>query len=307
MKEKFSAVYKIVCLVLLAVCCVKMLSMQNDIDRLQRDVDNYYSMVNSSIDSISSSVRYQLEEANNLLSDSGWTTEMVDLEEKTAVLSCYVLPKEYSPQDTSAAIICNGREIPMTLEKGSYTAQITLSLFDEVDVTNVQFTENGTVRTQQLNWHINPRYDMVPAAYMDFSGSHHSQFKKENIAVTYSGFVNIDFEHKGLVEQLETVEVVMLVNDEEIFNSQLPLKPMHSDEYIACYNADLEHSFELKRGDTFKMYAQFCDSNGWVYKRIIEDSTVGEKGNLLSNLKSHYSEADIYDKDGKLLYSPYSN
>ena len=166
MKDRWQKIINILTLLLLIVCFVKIGWLQNDIQNLKNTVNNNRSMLQSSIDSISSNVRYEMEQANNLLSDSSWNTGGLDVENKTATLYCYVVPKVYNPEKTVATIIHNGNEVPMTLENGRYVAEFAVSLFDDCNIENVQFREDGTIRTQQLNWMLNPRYDLVPTAYV---------------------------------------------------------------------------------------------------------------------------------------------
>ncbi|MBQ6895771.1 MAG: hypothetical protein IJN69_01000, partial [Oscillospiraceae bacterium] len=158
MKEKWQKILNIASFVLLVVCVVRIGWLENEMSNLRNTMNNEYHMIQNSIDAISSNVRYEMEQAANLLSDSGWNTDGLNIEDKTATFSCYVVPKEYNPQKTAATLICNGTAYPMILQNGRYTAEITIPIFEESTVNNVQFTEDGTIRTQQLDWYINPRY-----------------------------------------------------------------------------------------------------------------------------------------------------
>ena len=80
---------------------------------------------------------------------------------------------------------------------------------------------------------------------------------------------------------------------------------MHRDDYIAHYKGDIDYSFDLKKGDTIKMYVEVIDENGWKYHSILEDATISEKGNPIPNAEHYHSEAEIYDADGNLLFQPY--
>jgi len=305
MKGKLQITINILSLILLVVCFVKISGLQNEVRRLQNDVNNSQSMLQSSINSISSNVSYEMEQANNLLSDSSWSTGGLDIQNKTAVFSCYVVPKVYNPEKTAATIIYNGTEVPMTLENGRYVAEFAVPVFDDCNIDNVQFREDGTIRTQQLNWRINPRYDMIPAAYMYYTGSSSQNYKKEDITRTYKGAVEIDFEHKGFAGEIKDVEIVLLLNGEEEWRCTPVLEEHHKDEYIAHYAADIEYSFDIKRGDNIKMYADIVDANGWVYRSTLEDVNISEKGNPVHNQKHYHAEAEIYDTDGNLLFDPY--
>lgn len=307
MKGKLQTAVNILSLILLIVCFVRIGRLQNEITRLRNDVNNSQSMLQSSINSISSNVRYEMEQASNLLSDSSWNTGGLDIENKTATLYCYVVPKVYNPEKTTATIIHNGNEIPMTLENGRYVAEFAVPLFDACTIENVQFIEDGTIRTQQLNWVLNPRYDMIPTAYVNYSGSSSQNYKKEDITRSYQGAVEIDFEHKSFAGEIKDVEIVLLLNDKEQWSCKPTLEEIYKDDYIAHYMADIEYSFNIKRGDSIKMYADIVDENGWRYRSTLEDVTISEKGNPIHNSKHYHAEAEIYDADGNLLFDPYEN
>lgn len=306
MNSKWQKIISILTLLLLVVCFAKIVSLQNDIQNLKNNVNNAESMLQNSINSISSSVRYEMEQANNLLSDSGWNTSGMDMENKTATLYCYVVPKVYNPDKTVATIIHNGNEIPMTLENGRYITEIAVPLFENCTIENVQFKEDGTICTQQLNWSINPRYDMVPTLYANYSGESRQNYEGEKITRTYKGAVEIDFEHKGFVKEMEKIEVVLLVNGKEQWRHKPVIEEVHKDEYVTIYMADIEYSFDLNRGDTVKMYTEVIDENGWKYLNILEDCTISEKGDPIHNREYYHADAQIHDADGNLLFDPYS-
>lgn len=303
MKERWQKIFNIISLVLLLVCVVKINWMNNEITNLKNTVNNEYHMLQNSIDSISSSVRYEMEQANNILSDSGFNSDGLNIKDKTAAMSCYVVPKVYNPDKTVAAIICNGEEIPMTLEKGRYTAKITIPVFEDCTIDNVLFKEDGTIRTQQLNWRINPRYDLVPTAFIHYMGERRQNYEGAKITRSYKGSVEIDFEHKGFGGKMKDAEVVILVNGKEQWRCKPVLEEVQKDDYVAIYIGDIDYSFDVLRGDTVKMYAEITDENGWKYHSVLEDITISEKGNPIPNNEYEYSEADIYDAEGNLLFS----
>ena len=134
MKDRWQKIFNVVSLILLVVCFMRIGGLKDDIRNLKNDVNNTQSMLQSSIDSISSNVRYEMEQANNLLSDSSWNTGGLDIENKTATLYCYVVPKVYTPEKTVATIMHNGNEIPMTLENGRYVAEFDVPLFNNCTI-----------------------------------------------------------------------------------------------------------------------------------------------------------------------------
>lgn len=305
MKEKWPKIFNILSFVLLVICLVKITWLENDIQNLRNTVNNNHSILQNSIANISNDVRYEMERANNLLSDSGWETGNLNIEDKTATLSCYVVPKEYNPQKTAAILICNEKEFPMILDNGRYTAEITIPIFEESVINNVQFSEEGTIRTQQLNWGINPRYDIVPAAYVNYSGERRQDYKGDSITRSYDGWVEIDFEHKGFAKINHNAEIVYLINGKEAWRYTPVLEEQYKDDYISNYIAEIEQSFEIKRGDTIEMFVEITDDNGWKYRCVLEDATIGKKGNPVPNREYYHSEAEIYDSDENLIFQPY--
>ena len=79
MNSKWQKTINILTLALLVICFIKIGWLQGDIRNLQNTVNNNRSMLQSSIDSISSRIRYEMEQANNLLSDSRWNTTVLDV------------------------------------------------------------------------------------------------------------------------------------------------------------------------------------------------------------------------------------
>ncbi|MBQ6853227.1 MAG: hypothetical protein IJO07_03505, partial [Peptococcaceae bacterium] len=220
MNNKLQKLLNIVMVVLLILCFIQINSLHDELNSLRNMVNNSYSSIRNDIAAISSNVRNQMEEANNLLTDSGWSTGGLNIEDKTATVSCYVVPKEYSPKGTVAELICNEKAVPMVLENGKYIAEITIPLFENMKISTVQFTENGVIRTQQLNWSINPRYDLVPSVYMHYSGSTRQGYNGNIVHRTYEGHIELDFAHRGLANISNDAELVILVNGEEVERSK---------------------------------------------------------------------------------------
>ena len=296
-------IFNIAILILLLMCLFKINTMNDELARLRNTMNSNYNTMQRSIDSIGSNVRSEMEKANNLLSDSGWSTGSLNIDDKTATLSCYVVPKVYNSKETAAAIIYNGEAVPMKLEQGRYTAEIKIPLFEQAMISNVQFSEKGTIRTQQLNWSIHPRYDMIPTAYMYYSGGTGHSYKGDTITRTYNGYVEMDFEHKGFTQSLKDAEIVMLINGEEVMRNNPVLEELHRDEYLSSYRTEMEQSIEVHEGDKIELYMIVTDENGWTYHGVLEDMTIGKKGEPIA--EGLEAEADIYDADGNLLFEAY--
>lgn len=307
MKDKIQTILNVAILIMLVLCFFKINTMQNELTNLRTAMHNMNSSVQNNIGAISNTVRNELEEANNLLSDSSWNTGGLNIEDSTAILACYVVPKVYNPDITDAALICNGKEVPMTLANGRYIAELTIPLFEETTISSVQFEEKGTIRTQQLNWMINPHYDMVPTAYIHYSGESGHTYKGDNITRYYRGYAEVDFEHKGFTGIMQDAELVTVINGEVVERNNPVMEETHGDEYASHYRTAIEQSFNVQQGDTIEMYMTITDDNGWQYRAVLEDVTIGAKGELIENLEHRNAEADIYDANGKLLFEAYKH
>ena len=301
MKEKGQTIFNIISIALLIICIMKITWLNTEITNFKNSISNEYRMIESSMDDISSSVRYELEQANNLLSASDWEIKTFSIEDKTAVFSCYVVPKVYNPEKTVASLMCDGEELPMTLDHGRYKADGNISLFEETKITHVQFVEDGVIRTQQLDWVINPRYDKVPSAYINYSGSSSFAYRSEEINASYKGYIDIDMECKGFDGDIKDGEVVILINDEEAWRSNPVLEKVDSDTSFTHYRAEIDHDFDVQEGDTIKMYMSFIHETGLVYRSLIQSTTVRKNGNQALE-QDYYREAHIYDGDGNLLF-----
>ena len=73
------------------------------------------------------------------------------------------------------------------------------------------------------------------------------------------------------------------------------------DTYSSHYRVPFEQTFEIKKGAALLVYAEATDQNGWVYRSVLEDATISDKGNALPN-GSLSLESDIYDLDGNLIF-----
>lgn len=301
MKDKWPKLLNIVSLILIIVCIIMNISMRNEINELERIINQNQSMLQSSISAISGSIRNELDEQASLINDSGWTVSDIDTENKTVAFDFYVVPKTYSPERTVASIICNGSEYSMDLENGRYVATITLPIVEQTAVSHVNFMEDGIIRTQELNRYIIPRHDIVPSAYIHHSGSMRQDYGGSTIKRTYSGFIDIDYEHKLMGKSIEAVRITAVIDGKEVWSDKPKIEVKSSDVYSSHYRVPIEQTLEIENGATLLMYVEAIDQNGWIYRTVLEDAIISDKGNALYN-KSLSEESDIYDADGNLLF-----
>lgn len=128
--------------------------------------------MDSSVQAIYSTVGSQLERGASLLAGKEFRYEgEPDLANRTARLRCTVTPKEFSPDRTGATLYWSGGEAAMTLEQGAFSAVLELPLFSESSVSRVTFSQDGTLRTEALDWYFSPRTELLPCFYASFDGS----------------------------------------------------------------------------------------------------------------------------------------
>ena len=310
MKEKRQKIFNILYFVLLVICVVKINSLQNYIENLERAINNESSMLRSSIDSISSNVRYEMEKAENLVTDSDFSVKDADVANNTVTLSCYIVPKEYNPDVTQASILCNGAQWPMNYENGRYVAEITADLFKVVNVDSVQFNDNGTIRTHQLNWYLDPKDKLLPQIFAHNSGSVRCG-KEEGFAKReYNQTINMDIEIPAENIEIVKAELVAYTDYKETFRKEIEYTVEHTDTYngkpltkgYTVCTAELSESFDIPFNSNFRLYTELTDNTGLVYRNVIDDVTIANNGEAVDNYNYIGYESDIYTSDGKPMY-----
>lgn len=231
MKKDWSKILAGASCILLVICLVQIGSLKREIQNLQNNLGSRISDVEYSVNNISSSVYQQLEREASLVTNTEWIYGEMDLENYTILLHCTVSPKEYQPGVTEAVLISCQTEYPMILENGVYTADIQIPLFEETRIDQVQFREDGTVRTELLDWYLSPREQGVMNVYMDFAGG--TSFGKEGdqFVLEMDGTVNLYTERKGDRFEIETVYLVEQIDEKESTREEIQVQQNSAMEY----------------------------------------------------------------------------
>lgn len=317
MKEKLLYISNICMCILLLISFFRIGGLKKEIERIDSNMSNYYSMTQSSINSISSSVRYEMEQAANLITEGGCEISAVDTENLTATLSCHIVPKEYNPDITTVSVICNNTQYPMTLDNGKYIADIEVPMFYSSRVTAVNMEDNGTIRTQQLNWHADPKDDMLPQISAHASGSVSSMRDNGVAARKYSQDINVDIFYPTEAFPLKSAQIVAEIDSKEVYRKDVEWVSVHSsrgepvepydtyaplaDDWIMCF-AEFEENFDVPYNSNICIYIEFKDNMGLIYRNILEDVTIADNGEPIDNNIYSGSQSDIYSADGKPLY-----
>ena len=151
MKKNVSTIIAIISCVLLAFNTVKIIGLQEELDRLRSDMNDEIHTANRNIDNIYGDVTAMLEEEANQLAVSEWKYGDINIDARSAEVICTVVPKAYTPGTTQATIVCNGQEYALTYADEQYTATIELPLFGRNELSMVKLNDNGTIRTQELD------------------------------------------------------------------------------------------------------------------------------------------------------------
>ena len=122
--------------------------------------------------------------------------------------------QEYTPGSTQVSILCNEREWEMAYQDSEYTAKIEVPLFERSEVIQVKLNDKGTIRTQELDWVIEPRYGAVLNVNARYDG--HSVVHHNRQSHTYAPeqLVEIQLEKQGEFT-IRSADVLVLLDGKE--------------------------------------------------------------------------------------------
>lgn len=335
MKKNLSTFIAIIACVLLALNTIKINTLQKEVDRLRSDLDNEIFNVNQNIDGIYGDVQLMLEEEANQLAVSEWKYGDINIDARTAEVICTIVPKVYTPGTTQAAIVCNGQEYPLTYTNEQYTATIELSLFDRNELSAVKLNDNGTIHTQDLEWIIEPRQEVLLLSHAGMSGSATGKPGNGEYIWSPEHSVIIDIYSK-VPFQIQSVELVEVLDGEEINRTPVDLSEEGQKAYQeairksgdavpevasrvtevsgSSYEGNvnfiyyLDKDFNIPNGGMLEFYVDVVDGNGLRYRSFAECIAVtadGEPDDLRAEEMRMYAFAEavmIFDEDGNVIY-----
>ncbi len=318
MKQYIPWLISLFCCVLVFACIVKISDLQDQMQTMQNSLNGQISSLQSNINSIYSNVDRKLEEQGNLLSDSEYNFEKADPENGTVSVACMVKPKVFQPEGTTAILTCNEEEYPMILEDKQFVATIPLSIYEQSTISSVSFEKDGTVRTQTLDWRLNPRDQFLPTMYADLHGNYTGSISGANTYVwKVNSSLSVEVEQKGGYERtVEHIDLIHCVDGVE--EERIELLGRHLDEEHVSFGSssakvsgsnplfldyEIKRDFECPFGSTLELFVEMRDDSGLIHRKLVERETITADGQLDRNIEMwHGSEANIYDADGNLLY-----
>ena len=280
-------------------CLVQVFELKGQVQNLQRTLSDQQMQLQESVSSQYGAVKDLLEEEASLLASSHFSYGTVDTQDMTVEFCCTVTPREFTPGQTTAAVVIGGTQYPMELENGSFTARISWPVFEELEVTQVLFWTDGVQQAEPLEWYSIPRYDALPAVYAYFAGdcSGATEYHVEgelNVEISAAMDQTVEF---------ESIELVELLDGEEVGRETFAGEENYHDStsYSACQY--LDQTYEIPQGAVFELYVEVVSGDGLHYRVPVVRRVQDEAGQ--SAAPEMNGEASIYDADGKLLYNPF--
>ena len=318
MKKNIPTIIAALSCLLTLLCLFRISALEDRIYSLQNNLTNMQNVLRDDIRNISSNVLSSVEEGNNLLSTSSYSLEDPNLEGGTVDLSCIVTLKEFEPEGTTAVLTCNDTEDPMNLKGGDFVAKFPISIFEVCRVTQVSFTKDGVVRTQALDWYINPRDQFVPNLYANMSGTSTGSGRDGVYSWHKNGTLHVSVEQKGgLVYEVSRIDLVQEVDGEESQRRSLlgevrenttvfgktPAATITNKDPLEL-ELDIDEDFNCPYGSTLLIYVELIDESGYIHRAIVDEISVTEEGQLDDDRIPlwHGAQGNIYDSEGNLLY-----
>lgn len=329
MKKYIPTILSGLACVLLGVTLVQNLELKRQISEMESNLWNRISYVENAVNGITYNIETTLKEEAALLIEDNWSYQSADIENGTVTAVLEVMPKEYNPEKTKAAIVCGEKEYPMVMEKGVYRTEIEIPLFEVSMVERVLFEDDGVIRAENLNWSLSPRYDYLPIVYAHYAGGTTGtpgERSKGMYQVEFDGELQVDVEAREDSEPIRSIHVVEMVNEEVIERTEIPIVPAGSDdavtadgnrevaEAVAGHAASylipgsFTYEFDHKKvsfpyGSTYAMYVEVEDGYGLIHRAWAWREKIGESGEPEDD--DHWwwrgAEASIFDADGKPL------
>lgn len=296
MKQKALSIISVISVIGLVICLFELFSLHGEIDDLNRTISNQYERFNREVNSIYSNVDEKLKKQASLLSEKSIEYGKKDMDNRTVELICTAVPKEYTPGKTTAVLVLDGKEYEMKEKNGSFSAKACVSLFDEHTVNRIVFDTDGVRQTENISEGRTPRWDILPSVYATKSG----QSSNRKNTFTTSGDCTVTMESKGKITGIEKVYLVEYLDGEEQSREEIP---KNHDDNRTTFRFELNKGFELPTGSTLTLCTETVDSEGYIYRNIIEKvRATGSTSLDYSDLLWQAAEGSIYSPDGELLW-----
>ena len=338
MKKDFTTMISVVVCVLLVVNLIQIHHLKQDVTDLRAETRNELRAVSNSISSnvssISENIRSAMEEERNLLTTGQWQCGEADIEKKTAEVICTIVPKEYTPGSTQVSILCNGKEWKLAYQDSEYTTKIEVPLFERSEVVQVKLNDHATIRTQELDWVIEPRYGAVLNVNARYDGRSVVHHNRQSHTYAPEQLVEILLEKEGEFT-IRSADVLVLLDGKEykrfpvdltekgqeayknaaskklerIPESDAPAYSRKDDSgiYYERYVYWMDQGWDVPEGSIVEFYVEVVDETGLRYRSFLEWFEVSGSEEAIRQMdeKSAYMGAEpvlIFDETGTIVY-----
>lgn len=326
MKERSNQIISLVLCVLLVLSLVRMESLKREVEEMRGEWKNGLAYMERTVDNISSNVTARVAEENNLLVSSQWQFTNLDAKKKTAVVQCQVVPKEYSKEGTTATLYCDTTAYPMQLENGQFTAKLTIPLLETTTVNKIQFCEQDTIRTQQVEWYWNPIDARIGVSAM-FVGAWNKDASDQS-RIQHQGDIEIYIDKIEDKASIQSVAVVSYINEKEIKRQAVPLdatEPSHdvslpdaqktsgtkaasvasveqAETSLHLY-APIDETIKVPKDSMYEIWVEVVDQYGLFHRACVSrNRRIAESA--VQNMDAGDGQASVYDADLNVIYIP---
>lgn len=298
MKKNYQSIISTVSCLVAVICLFQINGLKNDIEGLRSSLSGQISAVNSSVIDIYSNIDSKLNDEASLITARGFDYKEIDIENGLVNMRIHITPKQYSPNKTEASVYINENKYEMTLLNGDFVLDLKVPIFEDSTVSKIVFTEDGIIKNESLDWYFSPVNEFVPTVDAFLSGSwHHGN------GYDMSGTIEVDINASSKPLSKFTKTFIIEKLDGKVENKEsIDMKFDNTNEYYTHGYYEISKMLDVPRGSTYELYLAIEDETGFVYVSMLDRYELDANGNIVDNNDNMYKSADIYDKEGNLLY-----
>lgn len=295
MKKNYQSIISTVSCLIAVICLFQINGLKNEIEVLRSSLSGQISAVNSSVIDIYSNIDSKLKNEASLITASGYDYEELDVENGLVNMRIHITPKQYSPDKTEAYVYINENKYEMTLLNGDFVLDTKVPIFEDSTVSKAVFTEDGIIKTESLDWYFSPVYEFIPTVDAFLSGSwHHGN------GYDMSGTIEVDI--NAPLSKITKTFIIEKLDGKVEKKESIDMKFDNTNEYYTHGYYEISKVLDVPKGSTYELYLAIEDESGLVYVSRLDRYELDSNGNVVDYNDNMYKSADIYDKEGNLLY-----
>lgn len=299
LKKSIPSIVIFLLVIVLAVCFVKIRSLEREVNLLRGDLSSDISMLRDDMNSIYNNVDEMLREQASLLSSMDAAYGEVDLENHTVGMTVKFVPKRIS-ENMKLRVSINGRSADLTKTGNEFTGEIRVDLFSDEELLLTMETDDGTqtqyvseIQTQHL-W-----VGRIPSLYYcDISGD--GRFGQGKYTLDASIDINCSPPEETPGIRFEKFVLVTELNGREINREDISDDVLNDQAYPhgVYFREEYHMECEAEEGDELVIRLEATDTLGYVHKMVLyfwkeHNGAVAEAVN---------GGELIYDASGNLVY-----